>query len=80
MVVDKLGERYNKQHGKMSLQSEADSLNLDGFMFRYQVQDEKEFLRCMVEYLYNIIPQLVDGFHAESNKMRYLRNAVLGKK
>ena len=49
-------------------------------MARQQIQDEKECLRSMVEYLNNITPQLVDGFHTESNKIRYLRDAVLGKK
>ena len=34
----------------------------------------------MVEYLNNITPQLVDGFHTESNKIKYLHDAVLGKK
>ena len=34
----------------------------------------------MVEYLNNITPHAVDGFHTELNKIRYLRNAVLGKK
>ena len=34
----------------------------------------------MVECLNNIKLQLVDGFCTESNKTRYLRNAVLDKK
>ena len=49
-------------------------------MAPYQIQDEKEYLRRMVEHLNNITPQLVDGFYTESNKIRYLRNAVLEKK
>ena len=80
MVVDRLRARYNTPHRKLSLQSEVYSLNLDDFMVRHQIQDEKECLRRMVEYLDNNIPQLVDCFHTESNKIRYLRKAVLGKK
>ena len=80
MVVDKLRARHDTPHRKLSLQSEIDSLNFDEFMARHQIQDEKELLRRMVEYLNNITPQLVDCFYTESNKMRYLRNAVLGKK
>ena len=34
----------------------------------------------MVESLNNMTPQLVDGFHTESNMIRYLRNAELDKK
>ena len=34
----------------------------------------------MVEYLNNIIPQLPDSFHTESNMIRYLRIALFGKK
>ena len=49
-------------------------------MDRNQIQDEKEFLRRTVEYLNNITPQLVEAFHTESNKMRYLRNTVFSKK
>ena len=34
----------------------------------------------MVEYLNNIIPHIVDGFHSELDKIGYLDNAVFGKK
>ena len=49
-------------------------------MARHQIQDEKDCLHLMVEYLNNITSQLVDSFHTESSKIRYLRNAVFGKK
>ena len=49
-------------------------------MARHQIGNEKECLRCVVEYLYNKAPQLVDGFHTKSNKIRHLRNSVLGEK
>ena len=49
-------------------------------MTRHQVKDEKECLRRMDEYLNNITPQQVDGFCTESNKIRHLRNAEIGKK
>ena len=80
MVVHKLRARYNTPHRKLSIQSMVDSLNVDEFMARHQLQEQKECLRQMVEYLNNIIQQHVDGFHTESNKVRHLRNAVLGKK
>ena len=70
MIVDKLRARYNTPHRKLSLQSEVDSLDFDEFMTRHQIQYEKECLPRMVEYLNNITPQLVDGFHTESNKIR----------
>ena len=44
------------------------------------MKDDKECLSRMVEYLNNITQQLADDFHTESNKIRYLLNAVLGKK
>ena len=34
----------------------------------------------MIEYFNNITAELVDGFHTELNKIRYLRNTVVGKK
>ena len=80
MVVDKLRARYNTIDRSSCFQSEADSLNFDEFMVHHQIQDEKRYLRRMVEYLNNITPQLVDGFHTESNNVRYLRDALLGKK
>ena len=40
MGVDKLRARYNTPHKKLSPQSEVDSLNLDEFMARHQIQDE----------------------------------------
>ena len=80
VVDDKLRARYNTPHRELSLQSEVDSLNFDDFMVHHLIQDEKECLHCMEEYLNNITSKLVDGFHTESNKIRYLRNAVLGKK
>ena len=49
-------------------------------MARHQTQDERECPRRMVEYINNITPQLVDDFYTESNKIRYLRNAIHGKK
>ena len=64
----------------MALQSEIDSLTFDDFMARHQIQDEKEGLSRIVEYLKYVTPQLFEGFHNESNKVRYLRNEVPGKK
>ena len=49
-------------------------------MIRHQIRDGKECLCPMVEYLNKITSKLVDSFHTESNKMGYLRNAVLDKK
>ena len=80
MVVDRLRARYSTPHRKLSVQSEVDSLNFDEFMTCHQIQNKKKCLRRIVEYLNNITPQLVDVFHTESNKIRYLRNAALGKK
>ena len=80
IVVDKLRSRYNKTHRQLSLQSEVDSLSFDEFMALQQIQDCKECLRQMVKYLNNITPQLVDSFHTELNKIRYLLNAVFRKK
>ena len=79
-VFDKLCTRYNTPHRKISLQSEVESLSLDDFMIHHQVHDKKEFLHHIVEYPNNITQQLVDGFHTESNQVRYLCNAVTGKK
>ena len=69
MIVDKQRARYNTAQWKLSLQSEVDSLNFDEVMPRDQIQDEKECIRQIVEYLNNITPQLLDGFHTESNKI-----------
>ena len=80
MVADKLRARYNTLHRKLPLQSEVDSLDFDDFMARHPIQDEKECLRRVDEYINNITSKLVDGFHSESNKIKCLRNAVLGKK
>ena len=49
-------------------------------MERNQIQDEKENLRRIVEYLNKITAQPVDGFYIESIKIRYLHKGVLGKK
>ena len=46
----------------------------------HQMQDKKECLQRMVEYLDNITLQLVNAFHNESNKIRYPYNSVFGKK
>ena len=80
MAAGELRAIYNTPHRNLSLQSEVDSVNYDEFMAGLQIQYEKEFLRRMVEFLINITPQLVDGFHIESNKKRFPRNEVLGKK
>ena len=64
----------------MSLQPKKIHLHLTTLWYRHQIQGEKEGLERIVEYLNNITPLLVEGFHTESNKIRYLRNAVLGKK
>ena len=55
-------------------------MNFEVFMARRQIQYEKECIRRMIEYLNNITQRLVGGFHTDSNKIRCLRNAVLGKK
>ena len=65
MIVDKLRARYNTRHMKLSLHSEVDSLNLDEFMARHQIQYKKEYLCPMVKCFNNIAPKLVDGFHTE---------------
>ena len=44
------------------------------------IKDEKECLRRMIEYLNKNTLQFVDGLHTESNKIRCLLNAVIGKK
>ena len=80
MVVDRLRERYYTPHRKLSLQSEVYSLSVNDFMVRHQIQDEKECLRRMVVYLNEITPQLVNGFHTESNKIENLSNTVFGIK
>ena len=80
MVVDKQRARYNTLHMNLSLQSEVESLNLDGLIPRHQIRDKEEFLHRRVEYLDIITPQHVNDFHIESNKIRYLRNAVICKK
>ena len=69
MVVDKLHARYNTPHRKLSFQSKVDSLNFDEFVARHQIQDEIECLRPMVKYHNNTTPQILDGFHTESNKI-----------
>ena len=69
MVVDKLSIGCNTLLRKLSLQSEIDSLNFDESIVRHQIQDENECLRQMVEYLNNIIQQLVGGIHTESNRI-----------
>ena len=79
-VIDKLCVKYHTPHRKLSLQSEVDFLSFDEFMARYQIQDEKDCLRRMVEYLNNVTPQFVDDSHTESNKIRCLRDRVLRKK
>ena len=48
-------------------------------MTRNHLQDETECVRQLVKYLSKVTPHLVEGFHTERNKIRYLRNAVLGK-
>ena len=58
MAVNKLRAGYNTPNRKLSLQSEVDSLNFDEFTTRHQIQDEKECLHRMVEYLNTITPQL----------------------
>ena len=49
-------------------------------MPQHQIQDEKECLRRVVEYLNQVASQPMDGHCTESNRIRYLRNAVLGKR
>ena len=56
-----------------------DFLNLDDVMARHRIQYEKVGIRCIVEYPDNATSQLVERFHTGSNKIRFLRNAVLGK-
>ena len=78
MIVDKLHARYSTPHGRLYLQSKFDSLNLDDFMARHQIQMRKNVYAIWLNTSDKIRPQLVDGFHTESNKMRYFQNAVLG--
>ena len=80
MFVDKIRERYNTQNRNLSLKLEIDSINFDYFMVLHQLQDEKEYLHCMVELLNNIIPLIFDCFRTESNNIIYFRNPVLGHK
>ena len=48
-------------------------------MAHNQAQDEKEFLRKLVEYLSKMMPELVKGINTEPNKVQYLRCTILGK-
>ena len=70
IFIDKLHTRYNTPHRNLFLQSELSSPNFDEFMDRHQIQDEKECLCRMVEYLNDITPHLVDGFHTEFHKFK----------
>ena len=80
MIIDKLREGYDTPHRKLSPQLEVDSVNQDEFIARHQIQYEKEYIGRKVVYLNNVTPQLVDGFHTEANKIRYLHYAILGKR
>ena len=55
-VVDKLRTEYNTLYTNISLQFEVDSLNFDEFIAQHQIQDEKESLRRMGEYLSSCTP------------------------
>ena len=65
MVVDKLRARWNRSNKKSSFQSEVYYQKFDEFVIRSQVQEMKERLRGIDEYLNSITPQLVDIFHTE---------------
>ena len=80
IFVDKLQARYNTHDRKLFLQSEIDSLKFDESISCSKINDKKKRLLWMVEYLSNTTPQLVNGFHTESNKIRYLCDGVFGKK
>ena len=56
MVVDKPRTRNKTQERSLSFQSIVDSLNYDDIMVRNKIQDRKEGVCRMVEYLNNIIP------------------------
>ena len=49
-------------------------------MILHLIQNEKECLHNLVEHFNNTVTQLMNDFHTESHKMRYLCNAVLGNK
>ena len=48
-------------------------------MTRNHIKYEKEGLQCIVEYLYEITTQLVEGLHTKSNKIKNVRKKLLGK-
>ena len=62
IVANKLSVRYNTLHRKFSLQLEVNSLVFDKVIARHQIQNEKEYLRHMVEHLNNITLYLVNFF------------------
>ena len=80
MIVDNLCTKLDTPHKELFFLSEIDFQNFDYLMVCHQIQDKKRCQCCLAEYLNNIASLLLNGFHTESNKMKCLRNAALGKK
>ena len=62
---------------KLQLRSEFDSLDLQSFMSKHQIVDTSAGLTKLVDHINALVPQLPDGFGNDSNKIRYLRRAVM---
>ena len=80
MVVDKLRARKNTPHRKLPLQSEVGSLDFDDFMAVTRYKMRRNLYPVWLNTSTISYHTFVDGFHTESNKVRFLLNAVLGKK
>ena len=70
MFVQRLRAIYNTTHGKLSLQFEDDSLDLENFMVNHDIKYEKQCLLCILKYLNNLTAQRVDSFHTEPDKRK----------
>eukprot|EP00171_Calliarthron_tuberculosum_P004009 IDg4009t1 len=76
-VVTLMMGEYNSDSRQLQVQSSLENLRLSKFMAEKEISSLSDGLNKMVEHIECLTPQCPLGFRGDSNKVKFLRSAVL---
>ena len=77
-LADMMIEEYDSDARQLAVQSELEKLRIEKYMKEKEITTVSEGLSSLVDRLNALTPQCPKNFRHDSNKIRFLRSAVVG--
>ena len=77
-MAEMMVKEYNSDARQLQVQGTLEILRLDKYMTEHEITDVSDGLTKIVNLIENLTPQCQPQFRSDSNKIVYLRKAVLG--